>query len=132
MFTVHFSGYSQAMDSMGIQDCIPVSKTKFFQIVRQSFTDMENLTNDTARIIDIVKVYNTLDILGVIRTSSDSCTIKNYKTYFEKKYLPTISRNLDLIISKGLGHYSVKLDIYIGISTTARCRDVFWIDGNEK
>jgi hypothetical protein len=77
--------------------------------------------------IIMVKVYNTMHQELIVNDKKVVGFITDYKKMFLKEYMPQVNKQLECSYGKGMTVYSKKHDLYIGIGSIYRCRDIYTI-----
>lgn len=108
--------------------CDTVKKDSFFFLAKQLKKEIEQgIEMSTDRMIMSVKTYNTLHILEISDTQNKKKFSIEYIEAFRKIFLDKVVKDLECTLGKGMTIYSKKYDIYVGIGSEFRCKDVYTI-----
>jgi hypothetical protein len=108
--------------------CDTLTREFFFTLAKSIKTDMDGHEEmSVLQVIKIVKVYNTLHLSEIANDEKYSKLATEFKETFQKEYLNKIVKTLDCSYGKGMTIYSKKHDLYVGIGTEFRCKDVYVI-----
>jgi len=108
--------------------CDTITKNDFFKIAREVKQKMDNhVIFTTEKSIIMVKVYNTMHQTFIANDVERKSFIEDYKNIFLKEYLAKINKQLECSFGKGMTVYSKKYDLYVGIGSSFRCRDIYTV-----
>lgn len=111
-----------------IDKCDTMTQEDFFSIAKGTIKGMkEHVELSLGKVIVMVKVYNTLHIADVINSNENRMFADEYKSLFKKDYLKDVMKFLECTYGKGMTIYSKRHDLYVGVGSEFRCRDVYTV-----
>jgi hypothetical protein len=108
--------------------CDTMTKESFFILARKVREDMDSRKEMSfEQATEMVKVYNTLHLTEIANDEKQSNFSNEFTEIFLQKHLNKIVQVLECSYGKGMTIYSRKHDLYVGIGTEFRCKDVYTI-----
>ncbi|MBL7732000.1 MAG: hypothetical protein JNM88_12540 [Chitinophagaceae bacterium] len=118
----------QNQDNDDIIRCDTMTKESFFVLATKIRRDMDSHKEMSLKhAIEAVKVYNTLHLAELARDENWSKFSSQFIQVFITKYLNKIVQMLECGYGKGMTIYSRKYDLYVGIGSEFRCKDIYTI-----
>jgi hypothetical protein len=108
------------------QHCDTLKKKDFFQ--KAEIFERRMQTRDSfsvGELLQVVKIYNSMFISELAVSNGYQHLIASYKKLFRTTYMKSTLARLNCVWGKGDALYSRKYDLYVGIGTALRCKDIY-------
>jgi hypothetical protein len=129
IFQFNFAN-AQPINKASISPCDSLTVKEFLSRankIKRLMDEHRNLTENEAK--RMIRIYNTVFTNASKTTTWDSGhLLRDFETQFDAYYYNYLKEKYEMIIVKGGTTYLKKIDLYVGIGPTYRCKDFYLVN----